>query len=112
MLTAVDAAAQEISGSVIDENNEPMEYATLALIDMAGSTLVAGRMTDAEGRFCLDAGVHGADGLIVRVTSVGYEAKYAALPLSGLIHMKPLPELAGVTITGVRKMPLTNRSGA
>lgn len=112
ILSCLDLAAQEISGLVVNEDNEPIEYASVALMDIVDSTFVVGGMTDADGKFNLDIGTHGTDGLVVRVTSVGYEAKFAALPLDGPIQMEPISiELADVMITGIRKYVKTNATG-
>lgn len=109
----LDVAAQDVKGSVVDdESNEPIEYASVALMNKADSALIVGGMTDADGRFSLNVGNRSADSLMVRVTSVGYETKYAALPLNTPIQMRPAAtELAGVTITGIRKHVKTTPTG-
>ena len=103
--------AQIIQGNVVDEQDKPMEYATVAVLDAADSAYVAGGLTDAEGRFSVNVG-RTFDGLMLRVTSMGYAEKYEALPLSGPVRMRQKSTALGeVTVTGARKYVKTNATG-
>ena len=100
-----------VAGNVVDEQGKPMEYATVAVLDAADSAYVAGGLTDAEGRFSVNVG-RTFDGLMLRVTSMGYAEKYEALPLSGPVRMRQKSTALGeVTVTGARKYVKTNATG-
>lgn len=111
LLALTKAYAQQISGKVMNEQDMPMEYASVALINTADSSLISGGLTDEEGKFVVNDTTH-CKTLAVRVTSLGYETAYADIPLSGAIRMQPQAKaLEGITVTGVRKFIKHNASG-
>ena len=102
LLAFAKANAQQISGKVMNEKDMPMEYASVALINTADSSLISGGLTDEEGKFVVNDTTH-CKTLAVRVTSLGYETAYADIPLNGAIRMQPQAKaLEGITVTGVR----------
>lgn len=111
LLALTKAYAQQISGKVVNEQDMPMEYASVALINTADSNLISGGLTDEEGKFVVNDTTH-CKTLAVRVTSLGYETAYADIPLNGAIRMQPQAKaLEGITVTGVRKFIKHNASG-
>lgn len=111
LLALTKAYAQQISGKVVNEQDMPMEYASVALINTADSSLISGGLTDEEGKFVVNDTTH-CKTLAVRVTSLGYETAYADIPLNGAIRMQPQAKaLEGITVTGVRKFIKHNASG-
>lgn len=66
--------AGRISGTVVDAaTNQPVPYATIALVNPATSKPVDGTMADDQGRFSLDKVANGA--YRVAISFIGYEAK-------------------------------------
>lgn len=68
-------SAQTISGKIIDEQNQPVEFATVALYSLPDSTLTTGTVTNAEGSFMLKASDKLQKGYL-KISHVGYEALY------------------------------------
>lgn len=66
--------AQNITGKVMDEKQQPMLYANVVLLEHHDSTFVAGCVTDSAGAFKL-TGEAGAEYLL-KVSSVGYETMW------------------------------------
>ena len=61
-----------IKGKVMDQqSNEPIEYATIALLSKKDQTLVTGGVTNAKGRFLLNEIKYGE--YLVRIEFLGYE---------------------------------------
>lgn len=61
--------AQNISGRVIDQDNQPLEFVTVTLINLPDSSVVRGVITDEVGNFSID----GKGGKLLRFSSVGYQ---------------------------------------
>ena len=79
-LTAL-AKAPDMTGTVLDENGQPMPFVNVVLISLPDSTFVQGAMTDEQGHFQI---VTSANKGLLKVSSVGYETQYLN-PIDGLI---------------------------
>jgi hypothetical protein len=75
------AKAPDLTGTVLDENGEPMPFVNVVLISLPDSTFVQGAMSDEQGHFHIQTMKN--DGLL-KVSSVGYETQYLN-PIDGLI---------------------------
>ena len=69
--------AGNLKGTVLDENNSPMEFATIVLIALPDSTIVGGGMTDGSGIFDIECP---KDASLVQISMIGYRT--AELPAS------------------------------
>ena len=63
----------QVKGKVLDENQNPMEYATVAIFNQENETLISGVVTDVEGNFVLPNIVKGT--YYLEVSFIGYEMK-------------------------------------
>ena len=83
VLMAVTAFAKtpDVTGTVLDENGEPMPFVNVVLLSLPDSSFVQGAMTDEQGHFQIQTLRN--DGLL-KVSSVGYETQYLN-PVDGLI---------------------------
>lgn len=71
----LSARTQEnITGTVVDENNVPMEFVSVALLNATDSSFVNGTTTDAKGYFLFDD--LNSKKRLVRISSVGYKTVY------------------------------------
>lgn len=59
-----------VNGFVTDENNQPLGYVSVALLNAADSSLAKGALTDAQGKYRLDQVAPGR--YRIQVTMVGY----------------------------------------
>ena len=77
-----------LKGMVVDENNLPLPYANVTLLNPADSTMVGGGVTNESGRFVIpnDLGK-----VIARITYVGYKTAYRLCSRDniGTIKMQP-----------------------
>lgn len=80
LVVTVCVRAQDISGVVMDEKNEPVAFASISLIEENDSSFVTGTTTDINGQFRLS----GSDqNKLLKVSYVGYATQY----------LKPMPDM-------------------
>ena len=65
--------AQSITGTVLDQQGNAIEFANVVLLSRADSTAIAGTITDSTGAFTLQSPAALAD-VCLRVSFVGYQA--------------------------------------
>ena len=106
----VSAFARTVTGTVVDENNDPMIGATVQL----SSDKKVGTLTDADGKFSLN---NVSDAQIdLTLSYVGYKTQTVSYPSSEnmsntvvIIHMPPSSEvLDGAVITSCTKASIAN----
>ncbi len=91
-----------LKGLVVDENNLPLPYANVTLLNPADSTMVGGGVTNESGRFVIPND-HGK--VIARITYVGYKTAYRQCSRDNVGTIKMQTDqfaLSGVTIKGSR----------
>jgi len=100
---------QTIAGKIMDvQNDEAVIFATVALFDSTGFTLISGGVTNMDGEFelsCESKGKH-----ILRMSAIGYETKTDSIDLSSgnIIELGVIPlvfadiAIQGVTVVGER----------
>ena len=74
-LTSLMLHAQDknISGRLVDEQQQPVEYANVVLLSLPDSAFVAGVVSDAQGAFQL---THSGNGSLLRISCVGFAELY------------------------------------
>ena len=55
LLTAIPAAAQDITGRLVDESGDPVAYASVVIISRPDSAYMTGATTAEDGRFTIPA---------------------------------------------------------
>ena len=93
-----------LKGMVVDENNLPLPYANVTLLNPADSTMVGGGVTNESGRFVIPND-HGK--VIARITYVGYKTTHRLCPRDNAGTIKMQPDqlvLDGVTVKGARRL--------
>ncbi len=111
LLTPAVCAAQSFSGMVIDENQVPMEFATVTVLDVSDSAFVAGGMTGSNGTF--DVKVPDNEMYIVNISYMGYKtftANSSACDL-GKIVMTPDEYMLGEIVVAGRRPVLKAVAG-
>ena len=91
-----------LKGLVVDENNLPLPYANVTLLNPADSTMVGGGVTNESGRFVIPND-HGK--VIARITYVGYKTAYRQCSRDNIGTIKMQPDqfaLNNVIIEGSR----------
>lgn len=68
-----ELTAQNISGKLVDENNQPLPYANVVLLSLPDSTFISGTISNENGSFTLQAT---SEKQIVRISSIGYATIY------------------------------------
>lgn len=101
---------KNINGVVLDENDQPVEFATVAIMSLPDSTIVTGGMTDENGAFDIR---HTEENFLVQVSMIGYIRELmpsTALGQSVTIRLVPDTKMLGeVVITANR--PTTEIKG-
>lgn len=101
LLVTVTASAQTFTlhGRVTDENNDPIEFASVSCLKQGKMT-----MTSIKGEYCMQ--LHSADSVVIKFSMIGYKAKTRILrrprgkqTLQIVLHSDE-NQLGEVTITG------------
>ena len=93
-----------LKGLVVDENNLPLPYANVTLLNPADSTMLGGGVTNESGRFVIPND-HGK--VIARITYVGYKpaSRLCARDNVGTIQLQPDQfALNDVTVKGSKRL--------
>ena len=93
-----------LKGMVVDENNLPLPYANVTLLNPADSTMVGGGVTNESGRFVIPND-HGK--VFARITYVGYKPAYRLSSRDNIGTIKMQPDqfaLDGVTVKGAKQL--------
>ncbi len=112
----VTASTGVIVCSVIDENGQALEYATITVLNPNDSSVITGSITNEKGYCFVDAVPWGS--YIVRISYIGYANKYMSAvtlsrttPVYELLKQKMSPNqkmIEGVTIKAQKEMIQTN----
>ena len=93
-----------LMGLVVDENNLPLPYANVTLLNPADSAMVGGGVTNESGRFVIPND-HGK--VIARVSYVGYKTVHRLCSHDNVGTIKMQPDqfaLDGVTVNGSKRL--------
>ena len=101
---------KHLTGTIIDEQGQPLAYATIAVLNPADSTLVTGGVSNESGYFVIPTDIHR---VIVKCSFVGYRTYYRNCEAGdmGTIQMRPAEYIInGVTVEGTRIMNYVDKS--
>ena len=89
-----------LTGTIIDERDQPVAYANVAILQPVDSTLITGGVSNESGCFVIPCDVMP---VLVRISFVGYKTEYRLLDSNqaGTIQLQPEPLLLnGIQVTG------------
>ena len=98
---------RRLTGTIIDEQGQPVAYANVAILNPAASTLLSGGVSNESGYFAIPYEQHK---VLARISYVGYKTTYRLCNQSelGTIRMQPETQtLKGVTVKGERIVSTT-----
>ena len=98
---------RRLTGTIIDEQGQPVAYANVAILNPADSTLLSGGVSNESGYFAIPYEQHK---VLARISYVGYKTTYRLCNQSelGTIRMQPETQtLKGVTVKGERIVSTT-----
>ena len=75
VLFAIQLKAQTITGKIIDEKRQPVEFATVCLLSLPDSAFVCGTTSDENGNFTLSAE---GKKYVLRISAINLETSYVA----------------------------------
>ena len=81
LLVSSSTIAQSISGKVVDEQKKPLEFASVAVLNAADSTLVSYASTDPKGNFKVKAISNGKR--IFQINLLGYQVYQKTIDFKG-----------------------------
>ena len=93
---------RHLTGTIIDEQGQPLAYANIAVLNPADSTLLCGGVSNESGYFAVPIE---QDNVLARISYIGYKTVYRHYKGSelGIIRMQPEAQtLKGVTVKGHR----------
>ena len=102
--SCIHKTEHHLKGLVVDENNLPLPYANVTLLNPADSTMVGGGVTNESGRFVIPND-HGK--VIARITYVGYKTEHRLCSRDNVGTIKMQPDnytLDGVTVKGSKRL--------
>ena len=95
---------RHLTGTIIDENRQPVAYANIAVLNPADSTLLSGGVSNESGYFAIP---YEQDKTLIRISYVGYKTIYRLCDREnvGTIRMHPDSyKLNGVEVKGQRPL--------
>ena len=101
---------RHLTGSIVDEQGQPMAYANVAILNPADSTLLGGGVSNESGYFVIPTEAHR---VIVKCSFVGYRTYYRNCEVGdiGTIQMRPAEyTINGVTVDGTHIMNYVDKS--
>ena len=93
---------RRLTGTIIDEQGQPIAYANVAILNPADSTLLSGGVSNESGYFAIP---YEQDKVLARISYVGYKTIYkiCSQPEVGTIRLQPETiRLNGVQVKGER----------
>ena len=93
---------RHLTGTIVDEQGQPVGYANVAILNPADSTLLGGGVSNESGYFAIP---YEQEKVLVRISYVGYKTIYKICdqPEVGTIRLQPETiKLNGVQVTGER----------
>ncbi len=93
---------RRLTGTIIDEQSQPVAYANIAILNPADSTLLSGGVSNESGYFAIP---YEQEKVLARISYVGYKTIYRLCNQSelGTIRMQPETQtLKGVTVKGYK----------
>ncbi len=81
MCFAFTAAAQSVTGRVVNESNSPLELVNAVLLCETDSTFAAGTITQADGSFSIE--LPDASSYILRLSLIGYVSQFISVSSAG-----------------------------
>ena len=101
---------RHLTGTIIDEQGQPVAYANVAILNPADSTLLSGGVSNESGYFAIPYEQHK---VLARISYVGYKTIYkiCSQPEVGTIRLQPeTVSLKGVTVK-VERIVSTTENG-
>ena len=101
---------RRLTGTIIDEQSQPVAYANVAILNPADSTLLSGGVSNESGYFAIPYEQHK---VLARISYVGYKTIYkiCSQPEVGTIRLQPeTVSLKGVTVK-VERIVSTTENG-
>lgn len=99
---SIEVFAQTITGKVIDDQNQPIEFANITLYSLPDSIIITGTITNKQGGFSLD--LSGLKESYLKVSFIGYEMQIVPAITEQTIVLKGNNHLLGeFTVQGERK---------
>lgn len=80
IMTVASAIAQAVSGKVVDENNTPLDFVNVVLVNKADSTYISGTVSGEDGSFIIEKNTIPA---LIRFSSIGYKTITKDIPPTG-----------------------------
>lgn len=85
---AVTSMAQGITGRVVDESNEPLDFVNVVLLNKNDSTFISGTITNEDGGFLFDEAVNAP--AFLKFSSIGYATISKDVPPAGNVGVVTL----------------------
>ena len=102
---------RHLTGTIIDEQDQPVAYANIAILNPADSTLITGGVSNESGYFAIP---YEQNEVLARISYVGYKTIYKICeqPEVGTIRMQmDNYALKGVTVKGHRPLYTSTEKG-
>ena len=102
--------SHHLTGTIVDEQGQPLAYANVAILNPSDSTLLSGGVSNESGYFVIPTD---SQRVIVKCSFVGYRTSYRSCEVGdvGTIALRPAEyTINGVTVEGTRIMNYVDKS--
>ncbi len=80
-LTILSSIARDITGKVVDENNIPLDFVNVVLLNKNDSTFISGTITNEDGSFLFEEAINAT--VFLKFSSIGYASITKDIPPTG-----------------------------
>ena len=93
----------QLKGTLIDQAQQPVEFANVALYSLPDSVMITGTVSDDKGNFSLNG--NDTDDAFLKVSFIGYETQtFPALREQTIVMRAEASQLGEVVVSGSRKI--------
>ncbi len=93
----------QLKGTLIDQDQQPIEFANVALYSLPDSIMITGTVSDEKGGFSLNG--NGTDNAFLKVSFIGYETQIVpAMREQTIVMRAEASQLGEVVVSGSRKI--------
>ena len=91
-MAAMASGMPDVTGRIVDDKGNPMEFVNVVLLSLPDSTFVQGATSDLDGKFNISTPEN--EGLL-KISSIGYETLYYPISATGGNQSSPLGGIEG-----------------
>ena len=90
-MAAMASGMPDVTGTIVDDKGNPMEFVNVVLLSLPDSTFVQGATSDMDGKFNITTPETGG---LLKISSIGYETLYYPISATGANQSSPFKDFS------------------